>query len=195
MQRNKELQDIIALIGIDELGEEDKTTVNRARKIEQFLGQNFYVAEKFTGRPGSYVPADETIEASPASATACMTTFRSRHSPVSAASTTSRKKVARHAEGIRCVMAGSTMQVNIVAADHPVWHGTAKSVTIPASEGGMGILPDHEPVLTVIKEGTIVVVDPEGNRLSFEVTDGFISFDSNKLTVAVERGTNVKRAE
>ena len=58
-----------------------------------------------------------------------------------------------------------------------------------------GILPDHEPVLTVIKEGTIVVVDPEGNRLSFEVTDGFISFDSNKLTVAVERGTNVKRAE
>ena len=59
-------------------------------------------------------------------------------------------------------MAGSTLQVNIVAADHPVWHGTAKSVTIPASEGGMGILPDHEPVLTVIKEGTIVVVDPEG---------------------------------
>ena len=63
LQRNKELQDIITLIGIDELGEEDKTTVNRARKIEQFLGQNFYVAEKFTGRPGSYVPADETIEA------------------------------------------------------------------------------------------------------------------------------------
>ena len=43
------------------------------------------------------------------------------------------------------------MQVNIVAADHPVWHGTAKSVTIPASEGEMGILADHEPVLTVIK--------------------------------------------
>ena len=63
LQRNKELQDIIALIGIDELGEEDKTTVSRARKIEQFLGHNFYVAEKFTGRPGSYVPADETIEA------------------------------------------------------------------------------------------------------------------------------------
>ena len=63
LQRNKELQDIIALIGIDELGEEDKTTVNRARKIEQFLGQNFYVAEKFTGRPGSYVPAEEAIEA------------------------------------------------------------------------------------------------------------------------------------
>ena len=46
----------------------------------------------------------------------------------------------------------TTMKVNIVAADHPVWHGEATSVTIPASEGGMGILPDHEPVLTVIKD-------------------------------------------
>lgn len=63
LQRNHDLQDIIALIGIDELSEEDKTTVARARKIEQFLGQNFYVAKQFTGLEGSYVPADETIEA------------------------------------------------------------------------------------------------------------------------------------
>lgn len=82
----------------------------------------------------------------------------------------------------------TTMKVNIVAADHPVWHGEATSVTIPASEGGMGILPDHEPVLTVIKQGTLTVVEPDGDRHMFEVTDGFISFDSNKLTVAVERG-------
>ena len=89
-------------------------------------------------------------------------------------------------------MAGSTMKVNIVAADHPVWHGEATSVTIPASEGGMGILPDHEPVLTVIKQGTLTVVEPDGDRHMFEVTDGFISFDSNKLTVAVERGHDVQ---
>ncbi|MBQ9681580.1 MAG: F0F1 ATP synthase subunit beta [Aeriscardovia sp.] len=63
LQRNHDLQDIIALIGIDELSEEDKTTVQRARKIEQFLGQNFYVAKQFTGLEGSYVPVDETIEA------------------------------------------------------------------------------------------------------------------------------------
>ena len=66
------------------------------------------------------------------------------------------------------------------------------SVTIPASEGGMGILPDHEPVLTVIKQGTLTVVEPDGDRHMFEVTDGFISFDSNKLTVAVERGHDVQ---
>ncbi|MBQ5557983.1 MAG: F0F1 ATP synthase subunit beta [Aeriscardovia sp.] len=63
LQRNHDLQDIIALIGIDELSEEDKTTVQRARKIEQFLGQNFYVAKQFTGLEGSYVPVEETIEA------------------------------------------------------------------------------------------------------------------------------------
>ena len=90
--------------------------------------------------------------------------------------------------------AKTTMQVNIVAADHPVWHGEARSVTIPAAEGGMGILPDHEPVLTVIKSGTVTVVEPDDNRHMFEVTDGFISFDSNKLTVAVERGRDVQYA-
>ena len=79
----------------------------------------------------------------------------------------------------------TTMKVNIVAADHPVWHGEATSVT-------MGILPDHEPVLTVIKQGTLTVVEPDGDRHMFEVTDGFISFDSNKLTVAVERGHDVQ---
>jgi F-type H+-transporting ATPase subunit beta len=63
LQRNKELSDIIALIGVDELSEEDKTIVARSRRIEQFLSQNFYVAEKFTGVPGSTVALAETIEA------------------------------------------------------------------------------------------------------------------------------------
>ncbi|NLF90930.1 MAG: F0F1 ATP synthase subunit beta, partial [Corynebacterium marinum] len=63
LQKNKELQDIIAILGMDELGEEDKITVQRARRLERFLGQNFFVAEKFTGLPGSYVPMEHTIEA------------------------------------------------------------------------------------------------------------------------------------
>ena len=63
LQKNKELQDIIAILGMDELSEEDKITVQRARRIERFLGQNFFVAEKFTGLPGSYVPLADTIDA------------------------------------------------------------------------------------------------------------------------------------
>lgn len=63
LQRNKELQDIIAILGVDELSEEDKTVVARARRIQQFLSQNTYMAEKFTGVVGSTVPVAETVEA------------------------------------------------------------------------------------------------------------------------------------
>ncbi|WP_232836461.1 F0F1 ATP synthase subunit beta [Lentzea terrae] len=63
LQKYKELQDIIAILGMDELSEEDKVLVGRARRLERFLGQNFIVAEKFTGQPGSFVPIKETIEA------------------------------------------------------------------------------------------------------------------------------------
>ncbi len=63
LQRNKELQDIIAILGVDELSEEDKTIVARARRIQQFLSQNTYMAEKFTGVVGSTVPVTETVEA------------------------------------------------------------------------------------------------------------------------------------
>ena len=63
LQRNKELQDIIAILGVDELSEEDKIIVSRARRIQRFLSQNTYVAKQFTGIEGSTVPIEDTIEA------------------------------------------------------------------------------------------------------------------------------------
>jgi len=62
LQRYKELQDIIAILGIEELAEEDKILVGRARKIQKFLSQPFFVAETFTGRTGQYVPIKETVK-------------------------------------------------------------------------------------------------------------------------------------
>jgi len=62
LQRYKELQDIIAILGLDELSEEDRQVVIRARKIERFLFQPFFVAEVFTGSPGKYVSLTETIQ-------------------------------------------------------------------------------------------------------------------------------------
>ena len=62
LQKYKELQDIIAILGMDELSEEDKKVVERARKIEKFLSQPFFVAEVFTGSPGKYVTLQETLE-------------------------------------------------------------------------------------------------------------------------------------
>jgi F-type H+-transporting ATPase subunit beta len=61
LQRYKELQDIIAILGIDELSDEDRLTVSRARKIERFLSQPFHVAEQFTGTPGTYVKVEDSI--------------------------------------------------------------------------------------------------------------------------------------
>jgi len=61
LQRYKELQDIIAILGMEELSEEDKKAVQRARKIQRFLSQPFFVAEKFSGIQGQYVPIGETI--------------------------------------------------------------------------------------------------------------------------------------
>ena len=62
LQKYKELQDIIAILGMDELSEEDKLVVSRARKVQRFLSQPFHVAEQFTGLPGQYVPVSETIQ-------------------------------------------------------------------------------------------------------------------------------------
>ena len=62
LQRYQELQDIIAILGIEELSDEDKATVSRARKIQRFLTQPFSVAEQFTGQPGKYVPVKDTVQ-------------------------------------------------------------------------------------------------------------------------------------
>jgi F-type H+-transporting ATPase subunit beta len=62
LQRYKDLQDIIAILGMEELSDEDKLTVTRARKIQKFFSQPFFVAEQFTGTPGEYVPVDETVK-------------------------------------------------------------------------------------------------------------------------------------
>ena len=63
LQRYKDLRDIIAILGMDELSDEDKQTVNRARKIQRFLSQPFFVAEPFTGRPGKFVRRADTVRA------------------------------------------------------------------------------------------------------------------------------------
>ncbi|MBF0714738.1 F0F1 ATP synthase subunit beta [Gemelliphila palaticanis] len=63
LQKYRELQDIIAILGMDELSDDDKKTVERARRLQFFLSQNFHVAEQFTGQPGSYVPVSESVEA------------------------------------------------------------------------------------------------------------------------------------
>jgi F0F1-type ATP synthase beta subunit len=80
LQRYKDLQDIIAILGIDELSEDDKLTVARARKMQRFLSQPFFVAQQFTGFEGKYVQIADTVRASRRSSTASTTSCRSRRS-------------------------------------------------------------------------------------------------------------------
>ena len=87
LQRYRELQDIIAILGIDELSDEDKVLCS-ARRIERFLSQPFHVAEAFTGTPGQYVPIAETVRSPARSSTASTTSCPSRRSCSRARSTT-----------------------------------------------------------------------------------------------------------
>ena len=91
LQRYKDLQDIIAILGIEELSEEDKLTVARARRIQRFLSQPMFVTEVFTGRPGKYVKVEERCAASRKSWKASTMTCRSRRSTWWAASKRWRK--------------------------------------------------------------------------------------------------------
>ena len=83
LQRYRELQDIIAILGMDELGEEDKQLVGRARRIQYFLSQNFHVAEQFTGQKGSYVPVAETVKGFREILEGSTITFQKTHSDLS----------------------------------------------------------------------------------------------------------------
>ena len=85
LQRYRDLQDIIAILGVDELCEEDKLIVSRARKIERFFSQPFFVAEQFTGKKGIYTKRKTRSRASTPSATAKPTTCPNRPSSTSAA--------------------------------------------------------------------------------------------------------------
>lgn len=85
------------------------------------------------------------------------------------------------------------MKVNVAASDRPIWSGEATYVVVPATNGAMGILPNHEPILSLLTEGKLVVTEPSGNKHSFLVRDGFVSFDSNTVTVAVEHSSQEER--
>lgn len=77
--------------------------------------------------------------------------------------------------------------VNVAASDRPIWSGKASYVVVPSTNGAMGILPNHEPILSLLEDGPLTVTDLEGVKHTFQVSDGFVSFDDNRLTVAIER--------
>jgi hypothetical protein len=163
LQRYKALQDIIAILGMDELSEEDKLAVSRARKIERFLSQPFFVAEVFTGSPGKLVDLADTSRASRAWSKASTTICRRRRSTWSATSKrrsrrarSSRRKPRNVRVGIGSRMA--TFHFELVSPDRISFSGEVDQVDVPGSEGDFGVLAGHAPLIALLRPGLMTVL-------------------------------------
>ena len=187
LQRYKDLQDIIAILGIDELSEEDKQLVYRARRIERFLSQNMMAAEQFTGQPGSTVPLKETVEAFDK---LCKGDFD--HLPEQAffligglddlrrrprASARSCDSAAQSKGDVRWPNWTSTSS----RSSAKVWSGKATFVFTRTTSGEIGILPRHIPLVARLVDDAVVRVEREGkDDLRIAVDGGYLSVTGSR---------------
>ena len=154
LQRYKDLQDIIAILGIDELSEEDKLTVARARKIQKFLSQPFHVAEQFTGIPGKYVHArGHHPQLQDDRRAASSTTCPSRPSTWSAPSRTSTSRPRRCRPRARHAAARRSSLLEVVTPEGLLLREEVDEVVAPGEEGYFGVRPGHTPFLATLGIG------------------------------------------
>ena len=147
LQRNKELQDIIAILGVDELSEEDKIIVSRARRIQRFLSQNTYVAKQFTGIEGSTVPVADTIEAFNKIADGDYDHVAEQAFFMCGGLDDVEQQLGRDPEE---PLMANTMKVALVSADREVWSGEATVVNARTLDGEIGIMANHTPIMSVL---------------------------------------------
>ena len=185
LQRYKELQDIIAILGMDELSEEDKLIVGRARRIQRFLSQPFFVAEQFTGFPGKYVKLEETIES-------FERVLVGRVRPPAGAGVL---HGGRHRRGRRegQEAGGVVMRVTVISPEAASSTARPRPSTAPAFDGEVGILPHHAPFMTLLGEGTLQVRVAGGER-AFTVRGGFLQVVGNVVRVVAEHAKEVVHA-
>ncbi len=157
LQRYKDLQDIIAILGIEELSDEDRLTVARARKVQRFLSQPFHVAEVFTGTPGQYVKLEDTIRGfqqiidgrARRAARAGLLHGRSDRGCGRA------RPRARGRLGSRAVPGtGKKFDVSLVTPDGAVFEGEAEMMIVPGQIGEIGVLARHAPLIATLKAGS-----------------------------------------
>ena len=194
LQRYKELQDIIAILGMDELSEEDKVIVGRARRVQRFLSQPFHVAEQFTGIPGKYVRTSRRRSApSSASSPVSSTTCPSRPSSWPAGSRTSsrtpRSSARRSDNGRRTEPQGAggaaPLSISVISPERTVYEGEADMVVAPAWDGEVGILKNHAPMMVLLGEGDLRVRRGEREERFF-VGGGFLQVVDNTITIMSE---------
>ena len=154
LQRYKELQDIIAILGIDELSQEDQITVQRARRIERFLSQPMYVAEQFTGQPGVFAPLEETISSFKAIAEGKYDSYPEQAFYMVGGI----EDVEKQGQGAGALV---TVHVELLLPDRSLWSGEAGMVIAKTIDGDIGVLAGHAPVFGILSPGSLVR-DPRG---------------------------------
>jgi ATP synthase F1 epsilon subunit len=162
LQRYRDLQDIIAILGIDELSEEDKATVARARRLQRFASQPFHVAEVFTGRSGAYVSIKDSVA--------------------------SFKEILEGKTDTlpeQSFFLAGTVQLEIVTPERQVYSDEVDSVQVPGSEGELGVLPHHAPLVSTLGVGELRF-RKGGVEESFAIVGGFLQVRPDKVVVLAE---------
>ncbi len=207
LQRYKDLQDIIAILGIDELSEDDKLTVSRARKLQRFLSQPFFVAEQFTGIKGKYVPIADTIRGlqgdrrRQARRPAGAGVLHGRHDRGGRREGRGDEgRVGRPARrGPRRMALPTKLTLEIVTPDRALVTEEVDEVQLPGSEGYFGVLPGHTPLLATLQVGEMWYrIGQEKHYLA--IAFGFVEVLPDRVTVLAQiaeraQDIDVARAE
>ena len=151
LQRYRDLQDIIAILGIDELSEEDKSTVARARRLQRFMSQPFFVGEVFTGRPGKYVPIKDTVASFKEILEGKTDTLPEQAFFLAGTIDDVRENAAK-------LESDMPLHLEIVTPERLVYSDDVDRVQVPGSEGELGILPHHAPLVATLGAGELRII-------------------------------------
>ena len=183
LQRYKELQDIIAILGLDELSEEDKVTVARARKIQRFLSQPMYVAEIFTGLPGVSTPVEETVELFEALVNGDLDDLPEQ-AFLNVGGADDARAQGRRSCARRPGASGRDLQVELVSPERILYSGEADMVIARTVGGGdIAFLPGHAPFVGRPRHRHVTIRSAEGDERAWPCTAGFVEVSNDTVTI------------
>ena len=200
LQRYKDLQDIIAILGMDELTDEDKLVVSRARKIERFLSQPNFVAEQFTGHARQVRQARGHDQGLPGDHRRASTTIcRRRRSTWSARSRRPSRRRASSSRSPRRDLGWLTRIPSSTSRSSrptaPVYEGEAEMLIVPGQAGEIGVLARHAPLVATLKAGSTRVHLGGNEVLEFATGPGFFKVETDKALALVDDAVNVKEID
>lgn len=194
LQRYKELQDIIAILGLDELSEEDRQVVIRARKIERFLSQPFFVAEVFTGSPGKYVSLMETIQGFNIILNGELDELPEQTFYLVGNIDEAIAKASSMNESIKPQFFHTffmSLQVCVLTPDCIFKKEEAEELILPTSTGQIGVLNGHAPLITALDIG-LMIFRQKSNWTALALIGGFALVQDNDVTILVNEAVDAK---